>query len=291
MNKINLLLLTLCLALVGAGNVEGANKKGVPQVYKLRYLHWNIGHYANGNDCKSTITAADYETKKQAYRQLFAKYHADIVGICEWSSIFYGDEKAIDAFMQPYNYHYIAPTEKAYIGVALHSIFPLTELHEVQLTRGYTAYEGVFYIGGKKVIVCECHLPWQSSELNEASQQILLDRYKNEERVLIAGDFNFREIDRVQSYQRFIDSGFETANCGYFGNKMTCYHVATCSFYLDNIFVKGGKILNTQVEQVTPDGYSHDHPNAAKDKKERLAWESVNLSDHFPLICDVVFEY
>ncbi|MCQ2346297.1 MAG: endonuclease/exonuclease/phosphatase family protein [Paludibacteraceae bacterium] len=292
MKYTRLLLILLSISLLSMGDSMAANKKNnTPQAFHLRYLHWNIGHYANGNDYKSAITADDYEAKKAEYRRIFAKYHADVVGICEWSSIFYGEEKAVDALLPQYAHHYIAPKERYYIGVALHSVFPLSEMHEVELKRGYTAYEGVFYLGGKKVILCECHLPWQSFELNDSSITILLDRYKNEERVLIAGDFNFREKDRVASTKRFTDSGFEAANCGYFGNLLTCYNVSSCTPYLDNIFVKGGKILNTEVEQITPDGYSATHPNAATDEKERLEWEAANLSDHFPLISDIVFEW
>lgn len=263
----------------------------LPSAFKFRYLHWNIGHYANGNDYQSHITEADYETKKMAYRQVFAQYQADIVGICEWSELFYDSINASEAILSQYAHHYIAPTQRYYIGLAFHSIFPLVEMHEIQLTRGYTAYEGVFYIGGKKVIVCECHLPWQSKELHDDAQDILLNRYKNEERVLVAGDFNFYESERERCYNLWKENGFESANCSYQGNIITAYNLVTCSFYLDNIFVKGGKILRTQVYQVTPEGYDGQHPNAGRDEKERHAWEAVNLSDHFPLISDIVFEY
>lgn len=282
-------LLTLIVALWTATAFSASSD--IPQAFKFRYMHWNIGHYANGNDYKSHITADDHDQKKMAYHQLFAKYQADIVGICEWSEIFYADENASETLLSQYAHHYIAPTQRGYIGVALHSIFPLVQLQEITLTRGYTAYEGVFYIGGKKVIVCECHLPWQSAELHDEAQAMLLERYKDEERVLVAGDFNFYERDREKCYQLWQDYGYETANCGYQGNIVTAYNLVTCSFYLDNIFVKGGKIMHVEVEKVVPEGYEAPLPNAGRDEKERLAWEACNLSDHFPLIADIVFEY
>lgn len=58
-----------------------------------------------------------------------------------------------------------------------------------------------------------------------------------------------------------------------------------CSNYLDNIAVKGGSILRTQVVQNTPSGKDPDNPQIA----DEALWDAVNLSDHFPIISDIEF--
>lgn len=288
MKYIRFLFLVLVLNMGASLSAQTINRQ---TVFKFRYLHWNIGHYSHGDDWKSAITAETYEQQKKAYRQLFAKYHADVVGLCEWSEIFYGEENATEALLNQYPFHYIAPTQRYYIGVAFHTALPLTDMHEIKLARGYTAYEGVIKVGKKRIIVCECHLPWQSALLHDSAQATLLERYANEPYVVIAGDFNFLKVDCDKSYQLWKDAGFETANRGYLGDLVTCPCVGGCSNYLDNIFVKGGKILNTMIEQTTPAGYSWEDPHGSSDPEERKAWFAVNLSDHFPMISDIVFTF
>lgn len=80
-------------------------------------------------------------------------------------------------------------------------------------------------------------------------------------------------------------AGYQNANWGYLGKILTSYNNVTASNYLDNIAVKGGSILKTQVLQNTPEGADPDDPTSATE----VQWDAVNLSDHFPIICDIEF--
>lgn len=252
---------------------------------RFRVLSWNIGHYAKGNNGSSTITADTYESQKREFRKVFNKYGADIVGLCEYSTIFYGEETATDAILPQYQYKSIAPTESGMIGLALYSAIKMTKYAEYSVGNGYTAYESHIDVAGKDVIVCICHLPWQSHELNKAAISTILSRYEGYPYVVVMGDLNFNTGYEEDDAKMFTIAGYQVANWGYLGKILTSYNNKIASNYLDNVCVKGGSILHTEVLQNTPEGKDPDAPVL----EDEILWDAVNLSDHFPIVCDVEF--
>lgn len=252
---------------------------------RFRVLSWNIGHYAKGNNGSSTITEDTYESQKREFRKVFNKYGADIVGLCEYSSIFYGEETATDAILPQYQYKSIAPTESGFVGLALYSAIKMTKYAEYSVGNGYTAYESHIDVAGKDVIVCICHLPWQSHDLNKAAISTILSRYDEHPYVVVMGDLNFNTGYEEDDAKMFTDAGYQVANWGYLGKILTSYNNKIASNYLDNVCVKGGSILHTEVLQNTPEGKDPDAPVL----EDETLWDAVNLSDHFPIICDVMF--
>ena len=265
--------------------VEAINElviKGSPSPFRFRYMTWNVGHWAKGNQTSSAVTPSNYEATKKGFRELFNMVGADIVGCCEWSSIFYPTtgETAKDAVLCQYKNGYIAPTEASYVGTALFSSYPLTNMYELGLS-GNKGWIGDLVAGGKTIKVCTVHLPWNSN--HDASLSQLLEHFKDDPYVVIGGDFNHlngyeeSEIALIESY------GYQVANWGYLGKILTSYNNVVASNYLDNIIVKGGSILHTEVIQNTPEGADPDDPSSATEEQ----WDAVNLSDHFPIICDI----
>lgn len=252
---------------------------------RLRYLHWNVGHWAKGNATQSAINASTYETTKKDFRQLFNHYGADIVGMVEYSEIFYEQETAQDAILCQYPHLYMAPTQSGYIGVAWASAMSIDQRVEFQVGNGYTAYEGIITAGMKQITICEVHTPWQSAEMCINAHQLLIDRYADTRYVIVAGDMNVVRGTETTIQQMWQNAGYEMANWGYLGNINTQYNGEHCVNYLDNIFVKGGTIVHTEVLQNTPEGCDPDNPLLS----DETLWDEVNLSDHFPLISDIIF--
>lgn len=278
----------------GNGSVVniGSAGPGNEQV-KLKYLHWNIGHFAVGNNTSSTITQSNYEEKKKAFIKMFEHFNADIVGLCEWSSVFYDGLYADNEILSMYKYHNTAPTEKQYQGLSIHSRETIKLKNFVEFDLGNNqnkAYECILTLAGEDIYVCECHLPWESQSANDTALNILMNRYSDKDKVIIAGDFNFfkgdsTHIPYTESYARVKALGYESANCGKWGNLLTSYNNVICTNYLDSIFVKGGQILHTEVVQKTPTGKDADNPSTS----DELLWDNVNLSDHFPICCEIMF--
>lgn len=250
--------------------------------FRFRVLSWNIGHYAKGNNTSSLITSETYESQKKQFREVFNRYAADIVGLCEYSSIFFENETASDAILCQYPHQYIAPTEKDYVGTALYSAFSLSSLTEFSLGTN-KAYEGRFFANEKEVIVCMCHVPWGAHNDNLSALNTIISRYADNPYVVVMGDFNWSAGREEECAKLFTDSGYQIANWGYMGKILTSYNNVIASNYLDNVAVKGGCILHTEVLQNTPEGLDPDNPSTS----DESLWDSVNLSDHFPVICDI----
>ena len=272
--------------IVGAINeLHGHITSGVGQkTLRLRVLSWNIGHFAKGNTTSSTITEETYEVTKNEFRKVFNHFGADVVGLCEFSSKFYQNETTKEAILGQYKYSYIAPTEAEYIGTALFSAIELDNLEEFTPYQN-RAYEGTIKLGDKSVKICMCHLPWSSYETNMMAINAVVSRYVNDKYVIVMGDFNISAGYEEETIKVLTDAGYEVANWGYLGKILTSYNNATASNYLDNVIVKGGSILHTEVLQNTPEGLDPNNPQLSDETK----WDAVNLSDHFPIICDIEF--
>lgn len=263
---------------------SGSGSSAAP--FRFRYLSWNIGHYAKGNASESRITSETYEQAKRDFRTLLHNQAADVCGICEFSSIFYPttQETAKDAIFAQYKYSEEGIRTGGYEGIAFFGGFPMADKQE--WTWGSLRNMSVrINAGGKSIILCEVHIPWNDRTAHANAIAYVLDKFKDEPYVVIAGDFNLYADEEMDDLQLFIDEGYQVANWGYMGKILTSYNNIINSNYLDNIAVKGGSIVHTQVVQNTPEGKDPDNPDPA----DESAWDAVNLSDHFPIISDIVF--
>lgn len=258
------------------------NGVGSP-LFRFRYLSWNVGHWAKGNGTQSAVTSETYAETKTGFRKVMNDFAPDFVGCCEYSSLFYQSETAREAIFSQYLKAYIG-VESGYIGTALFSNVNLTDIQDFSVGAN-RAMDGHINAGGKDIIICECHLPWQSFDSNKAAILQLISRYANEPYVVIAGDMNFTAGREEELVSLLTAAGYQNANWGYLGKILTSYNNVTASNYLDNIAVKGGSIIKTQVLQNTPNGADPDNPSSATEAQ----WDAVNLSDHFPIICDIEF--
>lgn len=93
--------------------------------------------------------------------------------------------------------------------------------------------------------------------LNQAKE--LIEEYRDDEYVVICGDFN---MIHPESYEVFCEAGYKLANHGEFGDFGTD---RVYNLKLDNIIVKGLEIVDVRMLK-------------------------TDLSDHFPIICDICFE-
>lgn len=269
--------------------VEAINEvaeKGTPSPFRFRYLSWNIGHFAKGNATESAITSSTYEQAKKDFRTLLHNQAADFCGICEFSSIFYPttQETAKDAIFSQYKYSEEGSRSGGYEGIAFFGGFPMTDKQE-WAWGGLRNMSVRVKAGGKSIILCEVHIPWSDRTAHANAIAYVLDKFKDEPYVVIAGDFNLYADEEMDDLQLFIDEGYQVANWGYMGKILTSYNNVVNSNYLDNIAVKGGSIVHTQVVQNTPEGADPDDPSSATEQ----AWDAVNLSDHFPIISDIIF--
>lgn len=256
--------------------------------FRFRMLSWNVGHWAKGNASSSTVTAQTYESTKMGFHQVFNNYSPDIVGCCEYSSIFYQNKTAREDIFGQYKDVYIG-TEAGYIGTAFFANLVMENKAEIALENNYKAIEFKVRISkDKRIVICMCHLPWQSEQMQQDSLTTLINRYANEEYAIIAGDMNMHANMESNTISRLNNAGYQTSNWGYLGKILTLYNGAAVSVsnYSDNIAVKGGSILRTQVLQNTPQGKDPDNPQIEDETK----WDAVNLSDHFPMICDIEFK-
>lgn len=223
------------------------------------FLHWNIGHFCKGKGAETVITAEESASKAKAFKEFFANYNPDLVGMCEYSRAFdlaggltkdlvLGDFSKIDEGPQD-NYQCNA--------VALRN----GKMSRRDLQYYAEHYQNTYYIAeeieidGLKSVFVESHLDFRRSQITE-----LIERFKDYPRVIIAADFNVPYVDR---YEPFFEAGYTAVNCSTFGTIPTHpVHDPEQTEAIDNIFVKGWKIEDVSVGD----------------------WD-YELSDHRALVC------
>lgn len=228
---------------------------------RIKVMSWNIGHYCNGTGVNTSITNNDYLEKRAAFRNLFNKYAVDIIGLVEYSDIFNSStgESAEQAIIRQYTHKVFGSiTVGGYVCNGIVSSVEIPHVSVINFPLEYYAIETSLTYMGSKFVFCVAHLPWQSYEYNQQAIATLINRYANTDRVIIVGDFNVRADN---DYDLFAEAGYVMANHGYLGDIIT-YPNESSSHILDNIIVKGGQILYTEVIE-------------------------SDLSDHYPIVADV----
>lgn len=231
---------------------------------------WNIGHFSMGSKPYSTIDLASLEQKGRKYKDFINHtIRADILGINEYSNFFYEDNTNHILAKSFLFDRYRDQIEGPSISYTCNSLFSNIKLKKCRsvffksnhdfvkdpkiYNRKTYFIESEFFYSGKNVILVCVHILFSSNFPNEVQQnQIkeLVDYYANKDRVIIIGDFNTRDL------RQFKKNGYVTANDG----SIVTY--PNKKYPSDNIVAKGVNISNV---------YSIE----------------TDLSDHFPLVCEI----
>lgn len=241
-------------------------------------MQWNIGHFSKGIVPSSQITDIDFENKVKEFKVLIDNSSADVISLCEYSLLFANTDFHPECYADTLLF---SEYQNQFIGnngvlrhFSLNAIMSKRELVEpssVDYVVNHTAtithtsaikatdyYYNRCYInvGDRNVVLVNTHLAFDKNNPEIAVNQIkeLIAAFKDDEYVLICGDFN----TSASSYKLFIDAGYQLANSGDLETFPSTKKVSP----LDNIVSKGLAISNVAVI-ISP------------------------LSDHYPIICKI----
>lgn len=240
---------------------------------KVRICEWNIGHFANGSNQSSTITSADYETKRLAFRQYLNDIKADIIGLSEYSAVFCPAESsnAKDDIFGNYKSQYEGPQIRFSCNALFSDIgiknptkieYECNKTAEISQSgieaTDYYYVESTIELGSDTVTLIMTHCAFDNNNPQIASDQYaeLIVKYANTAKIIIMGDFNWQTVDQLDV---FTNAGYVGANNDWLGSIPT---YPGNSKGLDCIYVKGVQIANIEVY-------------------------STQLSDHYAIACDV----
>ena len=242
-----------------------------PQVKRnIVVATWNIGHFANGNRENSLISPIDYNMKLSEYRKLvYTELSPDVICVNEYSKIFGKDRKGNEKTAHTVLFNgfksRIIGDQKWYSCNAIFSNCRIKNLkkNDFDCCQSYLKdnpkVSQYYYISADLYIGCEeikmvcLHLyPWDN-KIRQEQMRELIEKYKTSKRVLICGDLN------TTDFSLFTESGFSIANDG----SIITFPIKKMA--LDNIIVKGLKICDVRAFK-------------------------TNLSDHYPLVCNIICE-
>lgn len=235
---------------------------------------WNIGNFSNGATSKSTIDITKEPDVKQKYYHLINKdLSPDVFVINEYAPVFYKDKDSKEVFtdsvlFDSYKYRFVGPNW--WKCNAIFSRYKIINLDENNIVCYFTAHKSIkddikvskrktYYletivdVRGSCIKIVAVHIDHSqtiASVYQQAQIAELVEKYKNEERVIICGDFNTHNLSK------FTDSGFCVVNNGSFKTYPLKGHA------IDNIVYRGVVVSNVQMQSTT-------------------------LSDHNPLMCTI----
>lgn len=235
---------------------------------------WNIGNFSNGATSKSTIDITKEPDVKQKYYHLINKdLSPDVFVLNEYDPVFYKDEEDKEVFsdsvlFDSYKYRFVGPNW--WKCNAIFSRYKIINLDENNILCYFTAHKSIkddikvskrktYYletivdVRGSCIKIVAVHIDHSqtiASVYQQAQIAELVEKYKDEERVIICGDFNTHNLSK------FTDAGFYVVNNGSFKTYPLKGHA------IDNIVYKGVVVSNVQMQSTT-------------------------LSDHNPLMCTI----
>jgi len=245
-------------------------------------MQWNIGHFSNGEKPYSTISNDSFNQIISSYKDLLNLSNADIISINEYSVLISNTNThrgcLTDTLLfSSYSYKYIGNNGviRHYSLNALFSTLSFsnasTNEYETNKNARITHTNAIsaqdyYYISsrtdlfGNSTLIVSTHLAFDANNPDLAIQQIkeLISVCENEKYVIICGDFN----TSATSFELFSAAGYEMANHSSLGDIAT-FPATNPTKPLDNIITKGFKITNPRVLL-------------------------TDLSDHLPLLCDII---
>ena len=235
----------------------------------MKLAVWNIGHFSGGNGLKTVVPEEKLEPAKAAFKGYVDEIGADIFGICEHSYMFCNSDTlyklgpvcAQNTLFDEYPFYYEG-AQQNYSANAIFSKVPFevrkklfacnagAVISHTDLIRASDYYylKACIEIDGAPVALVVTHLAFDNNldpdTLNEAQITELIKVLKDEERVIIAGDFNCKHLE---SFDLFKNAGYTLANDG----ALVTFPTGQNNRALDNIIVKGLGIENAKVYETT----------------------------------------
>lgn len=240
----------------------------------LSLFTYNIGHFSLGARTNSTITAAQYPGKVDAFRALLSTQKPNVFGVVEYSAIFGKNSAGVNVNTKDelFNFQDVE-FESSQMNYACYALFgnnvPLyniaindfdclaneTITHTTLITaQDYRYISADMYAFGLSIKLIVTHLAFDSNRpgvLQTAQINELISKFSSYDYVVMMGDWN---VSQFSEFNAFENAGYILANDG----SLITYPSSNKA--LDNIVVKGLSISHVKV---------------------------INspLSDHYPLLC------
>lgn len=229
------------------------------------FASWNAGHFSLGKRSVSTIADAEGPARAKAYSDFLDEVGADIIGIAEYSEYFTSGSRmqAGGAVFGRYASGVVGPWHDYQWNAQFWKGFAFVTTKTVEYPQHD---QRVYYLAtrlkvlGEEIVFVETHLDWRTflpGHENDRKRQMqrIVDDFKDEDCVVIAGDFNIglrdgkgKTIDNPSEYEVFEKAGFTLGNDGRY---KTCpagmTNDAEQSYALDNVIVKGLDILEFKI--------------------------------------------
>lgn len=233
------------------------------------FATWNVGHFSLGRKRTSVIAAADVPAKAAAYQAFLKSTDASVLGVCEHSAEFSADGKtrAADTAFADFPGNVSGPVHGAHANAVY---WKDAELVSSGFTNFPVRHAACYCqwarlrLKGREVCFVETHCDWFAGpghEFDRLEQILFLAKlFKDEPRVVIAGDFNTcvrhpvtrKWEDAPGEFAAFRVGGYEAAH---WGGLMT-WPADAPYLSIDNIFVRGLKLGDVKV---LPDPALSDH--------------------------------
>ena len=214
---------------------------------------WNIGHFSGGANKNSSIKESEYAEKKAQFRDfIYQGAAADVFALNEYSAKFTTSPAryARNELFQDYTTRYEGK-QSNYSCNAVYSDLDIRNItthdyvcnQSATITHTTAIKASDYYyitadisIGGKMVKLVSTHLAFDTNKnpdtINQDQIRELIDLFRNEERVILLGDWNVRAFSY---FNLFTAAGFSLANTN---EKVYTYSASS----LDNIVYKGVEI-------------------------------------------------
>ena len=231
---------------------------------RLRVISYNVGHYSYGVGSSAGYEGEDAASKLLNYKRFLSAYKPDVLCLQENYASF-DSAKTLSTDTELYNPLFLY-TSYGQLQTAIASKYAQNMMKSGYLGDGSRGYaKSYIHVGDKTVCVMSVHLTpgADSAATREAEIAALLELIKDEQYVIVCGDFNVADISELDSVT---SAGYKLANGGYFGSVSTV-HGSDTSFY-DNVIVSP----NIVIESV-------EAPDEVYDDL---------CSDHLPLIADLI---
>lgn len=261
-------------------NDENNSCSDAHQNENLNLAVWNIGHFSGGSSSDTKILPSDYDSKLKAFRDyVYNDINADIIGLTEYSEKFgfsaNGLKTGGGVLFNDYQYQYVgnqynyscnALFSKKQFMYQRENAFDCNKNATITHTTAIKASDYYYltadiYIGGELIKLVVCHLAFDDNlnpdTINKNQMLELIDKFKNNGKVIMVGDWNCRDFDY---FNLFTENGYKLAN----NDKSILTYRLPCdtNCSLDNVIYKGVNVDNFKVHKTT-------------------------LSDHYAISCKV----
>lgn len=229
---------------------------------EIRFVQWNIGNFSFGKHGETAIPAGEADARAGDYRRMIGSLDADIIGLCEFNPAFdKGGGKARGRIFGGFPFFEDGP-HQGYQGNAVASRTPVRNVvSRPYVRRIQPTYMlcGETELAGTPVRIVQTHLDLDA-EVRAAQIAELAECLKDEQRVILSGDFN---VSSAAEYAPLEAIGLAGANFSRFGTFPTHRRRSFAATpAIDNVFVRGFELTDVAVGD-----------------------PSLSLSDHRPLVC------